>query len=108
SPPNLWHRELKRLGLAERVDEIVLCGDIGWRKPARAIFDYAAARLGAACDRCVFVGDDMEWDIAGSAAAGMHPVLIDRANRFAAYEGARIRELRELAGVLGRAVVWHA
>lgn len=100
SPPASWRRELGRLGLADLIDEIVLCGDVGWRKPAEAIFRHAAVRLGVECGSCVFVGDDLEWDISGSAAVGMRPVLIDREDRFAAYQGVRIRALSELAGVL--------
>lgn len=96
SPPDLWRKELQRLGLAGLVDEVVLCGDVGWRKPARQIFEHAAARLGVPCDRCVFVGDDPEWDVAGSAAAAMRPVLIDRLGRHPAYDGWRITGLDEL------------
>ena len=36
SPPELWHAEIERLGLAACVDAIVMCTDVGWRKPARA------------------------------------------------------------------------
>lgn len=49
---------------------------------------------------CVFVGDDLEWDVAGSAAAGMRPVLIDRDDRHPSFAGVRIRSLNELAATL--------
>jgi putative hydrolase of the HAD superfamily len=78
SPPHLWREELARLGLAQRVDAAFFCGDCGWRKPARQIFDYVLARLSAAADRCLFVGDDPRWDLAGPQGVGMRAVIIDR------------------------------
>ena len=100
SPPESWRKELHRLGLAQLVDVVVLCGDVGWRKPAKPIFDHACGRLGVASHECAFVGDDLEWDIAGSAAAGMRPILIDRDDQFPSFAGTRIRSLQELAATL--------
>jgi putative hydrolase of the HAD superfamily len=100
SPPQSWRRELERLGLAALVDAVVLCGDVGWRKPSQRIFDHACARLGVRSYDCTFVGDDLEWDVAGSSAAGMRPVLIDRDDRHRTFAGARIRSLNDLAALL--------
>ena len=100
SPPELWHNELKRLGLASAVDAIVMCGDVGWRKPAREIFESAASALGRRPDQCIFVGDDLRWDISGSEAVGMRPVLIDRNHRHQQYTGKRIEGLQELLGIV--------
>lgn len=101
SPASLWRKELKRLGIAGLVDVVVLCGDVGWRKPSPRIFDHARKRLGVPSAQCVFVGDDLEWDVAGSAAAGMRPVLIDREDRHSSFAGPRIRSLHELSPMLG-------
>lgn len=78
SPAVLWREEMARLGLADAIDVLVFCPDCGWRKPARPIFDHALGKLRATPDRCVFVGDDPRWDIAGPQALGMEAVLIDR------------------------------
>lgn len=101
SPPALWRKELARLGFTELVDAVVLCGDVGWRKPAKRIFDHACERLGVAVGECAFVGDELDWDVAGSAAAGMRPVLIDRDDRHPAFAGERIRSLTELGALFG-------
>jgi HAD superfamily hydrolase (TIGR01509 family) len=101
SPPQLWHEELNRLGLSVAVDKIVMCGDVGWRKPAPKIFRHAADALGVACERCIFVGDEPQWDVAGSTAAGMRPVLIDRDNVYPDYVGMRLRHLSEMEERLG-------
>ena len=90
SPPQLWREELQRLGLAELVDTIVLCGDVGRRKPAPQIFAYAATALDRTADQCIFVGDDLRWDISGSKAVGMRPILVDRDQRHNNYTGERV------------------
>jgi putative hydrolase of the HAD superfamily len=100
SPAALWRRELQRLGLTASVDCVVLCGDVGWRKPAPQIFAHAARRLDRRPEECLFVGDDLNWDIAGAAAAGMRPVLIDRDRRHANHAGARVRGLHGVLEVL--------
>lgn len=100
SPPNLWREELKRLGLAAAVDAVVLCGDVGWRKPAPEIFEYAAAALERRPEDCIFVGDDLRWDISGSNSAGMRPVLIDRDQRHLEYEGERVEDLYGLLAII--------
>ena len=76
----------------------MFCGDVGWRKPSPRIFEHAAARLGIACGQCLFVGDEPEWDVAGSGAVGMRPVLIDRDGRHSTHPGERIGGLHELLG----------
>jgi HAD superfamily hydrolase (TIGR01509 family) len=108
SPPQLWHEELGRLGLSAAVDKIVMCGDVGWRKPAPRIFLHTAAALGIPCDRCAFVGDEPQWDIVGSSAVGMRPILIDRDDRHTDYEGVRIRHLLEIDDWLDRDVAEHS
>jgi putative hydrolase of the HAD superfamily len=100
SPPELWRQELRRLGLAAFVDCVVLCGDVGWRKPAPHIFRHAAAQLGVTCSQCVFVGDELQWDITGSAAVGMRPVLIDRGNHHPGHRGERVGDLRGILKLL--------
>jgi putative hydrolase of the HAD superfamily len=78
SPAKLWRAEVERLGLSEHVELVVFCGEAGWRKPARQIFEYALERLQVPAERSVFVGDDPRWDLVGPRALGMQAVLIDR------------------------------
>jgi putative hydrolase of the HAD superfamily len=56
----------------------VFCRDVGWRKPARTIFESAIKALGTQPGDCLFVGDDPRWDFRGARSAGMEAVLIDR------------------------------
>ena len=102
SPPELWRHELGRLGLLDAVHCVVLCGDVGWRKPAAQIFNHAANSVRRAATECVFVGDDLRWDIEGSAAVGMQAVLMDRDDRHGDYVGARVRDLHGLLSMVTR------
>lgn len=70
-------RKLDFSGLLPLVDTVCVSGQEGVHKPDPEIFRRAALRLGVACEDCVFVGDQVPLDIAGAAAAGMHPVHID-------------------------------
>jgi HAD superfamily hydrolase (TIGR01458 family) len=45
-------------------------------KPSRSFFEHAIARLGAPPARILMVGDDVENDIRGAAAAGLVPALV--------------------------------
>jgi putative hydrolase of the HAD superfamily len=94
SPGDLWREELARLGLAGEVDLAVFCSDVGWRKPAAAIFEYTLARLDARPADCFFVGDNPRWDVAGPRRVGIEALLLDRDGM--AKDGDSIRDLYEL------------
>jgi len=55
-------------------DAILISEVEGVRKPERAMFERAAARLGVAPQECCHVGDHPEVDVAGAMAAGMTAV----------------------------------
>jgi putative hydrolase of the HAD superfamily len=70
-PPGLLHRDLARLGIAERIDIAVFSSEVGWRKPHPAIFERALEALDVAPERAIFVGDKLSTDVAGASALGM-------------------------------------
>jgi len=74
-PPGLLHDDLRTLGLAERLDVAVFSSEVGWRKPHPAIFAAALDRLALEPERCLFVGDRLDTDVAGAHAAGMATCL---------------------------------
>jgi FMN phosphatase YigB (HAD superfamily) len=61
-------------GLAELFDTTVISGEVATRKPEPEIYRLAAARLGVACEQCVFV-DDFRVNVEGSEAVGMTGLL---------------------------------
>jgi len=96
SPAALWREEIERLGLAPHMDIVVFCRDVGWRKPARQIFEFALKQIGVEAQDCLFVGDHPDWDVAGAEAVGMEAILIDRHSNVPSYRAQRIASLDEL------------
>ena len=98
SPAVLWREEIDRLGLGQMVDAAVFCRDVGWRKPARQIFEFAVRKLNATPQNCVFVGDNPNWDLLGPQALGITAILIDRQSTIQKAAEKPIKSLRELLG----------
>jgi HAD superfamily hydrolase (TIGR01509 family) len=71
-PPDLLHRDLAELGIAERLDIALFSSEVGRRKPDPEIFQRALDALGVDASAVLFVGDTLASDIAGAAALGMH------------------------------------
>ncbi len=70
-PGRLVRRELAELGVAERVDAIVLSDEVESRKPDAAIFERALGMLGVDAAAALFVGDRLVDDVQGAAGVGM-------------------------------------
>jgi putative hydrolase of the HAD superfamily len=70
-PGRLVRRRIADLGVAERVDAIVLSDEVGARKPAPAIFERALSELGLEPESTLFVGDRLVDDVQGPAMLGM-------------------------------------
>lgn len=100
SPADLWREEVERRGLSRYADVVVFCRDVGWRKPARQIFEFTLRKLQASPQDCIFVGDDPRWDLVGPRAVGMEAILIDRRGIMHDAGGDRIQNLHELWGRL--------
>jgi putative hydrolase of the HAD superfamily len=73
-PPPLLHRDLERMGVAERLDTAVFSSEVGKRKPHAAIFERALEAVGVQPERALFVGDQLVADVGGARAVGMTTV----------------------------------
>jgi HAD superfamily hydrolase (TIGR01509 family) len=67
---------LEAAGLAAHLEFVLDSAEVGVEKPDPRIFHAATQRLGLPPGACAYVGDIYEIDVAGAAAAGLHPVLI--------------------------------
>ena len=67
---NSWGNEYDRSDWHEMFDTVVISGEVGMRKPERAIFELALDRIGLPAGECVFV-DDVAPNIAAAAEAGL-------------------------------------
>jgi putative hydrolase of the HAD superfamily len=90
---------LEPAGVLELVDGVVTSAEVGAAKPSRRVFDRALSLAGVEPAHALHVGDKVDNDVEGAAAAGVRGVLLQR-------EGApppdleAIGSLRELRGLL--------
>jgi putative hydrolase of the HAD superfamily len=98
--------KLTHVGLAERFAAVTTPENAGVSKPDARIFRAACARLGAALEHCIYVGDRLENDARAARDAGLNGVWIDRAGSGDPLDHAGgivvIRDLRELPSILAR------
>jgi putative hydrolase of the HAD superfamily len=77
-----WDSRLRRiaeeLGLLRYMHAVAISSEVGVRKPHPAIFESITRRLEIDPGRSLHVGDALEEDVRGAAAAGWHAVLLDR------------------------------
>jgi putative hydrolase of the HAD superfamily len=91
---------LDSTGLLELVDYAVSSAEAGAAKPDPAVFRAALAAAGCEPGEAVHVGDSVENDLAGAAAAGVRAILVSRDGRRPRVEAPVIAGLGELAAVL--------
>ena len=70
-------RILSHNGLEAIFDTIIISSEVGVKKPDPAIFRLALQQTGISTPEAVYIGDT-EADVAGSIAAGIHPIFIAR------------------------------
>ena len=90
---------LRPAGILDLVDDVVTSAEVGAAKPSPRVFERALGIAGVEPGEAIHVGDKVDNDIEGAAAAGIRGVLLQR-------EGdpppgvESIRSLRELAALL--------
>lgn len=83
--------KIRTLGWEDRFHAALVTGELEAGKPDVAAFEALLDALGTAPEETVFVGDHVDDDIAGAAAAGLVPIQVlfdggpDRDPRAAAY-----------------------
>jgi putative hydrolase of the HAD superfamily len=86
-------------GITELVDGVVTSAEVGAPKPDPRVFERALAIAGVAPAKALHVGDKVDNDIEGAAAAGVRGVLLQRGGE--PPEGVEaVRSLLELAALL--------
>jgi putative hydrolase of the HAD superfamily len=92
---------LEQVGLGALFDLVVDSHHEGVAKPDPEIFLRAARRLDVAPERCLYVGDIPEVDVAGARAAGMAAALVDAFDAHLGYaEAPRFRSVVEVVEAL--------
>jgi 2-haloalkanoic acid dehalogenase type II len=86
-------------GIMELVDGVVTSAEVGAPKPDPRVFQRALAVAGVDPSEALHVGDKVDNDVDGAAAAGVRAVLVQRDGEPPADVEA-VRSLRELAALL--------
>jgi putative hydrolase of the HAD superfamily len=77
-PGDLQREKIKVSGLTSWFPTVAISGELGFGKPGERAFEYTLAALGVSAGEAVMVGDSLERDIAGAAAAGMAAIWLNR------------------------------
>ena len=72
--------KIAQFGLADYLDLLIVSEEVGVAKPDPAIFQLALAELAVPPERALYVGDSLEFDLPGAAAAGMPFIWINPRN----------------------------
>ncbi|HLJ69109.1 MAG TPA: HAD family hydrolase, partial [Chloroflexota bacterium] len=73
--PEMMREDLRRVGIADLVDDMVFSAEIGVRKPHPAIFLKVLETISVPPASALFVGDRLRDDVSGAKALGMRGVL---------------------------------
>jgi HAD superfamily hydrolase (TIGR01509 family) len=93
--------DLARAGLGPRLATVVDSHVVGLEKPDPAIFALALARLEAAPEAALYVGDVFAIDVVGAQRAGLDAVLMDPLGEYPGpVHCPRIARLADLLGLL--------
>lgn len=99
--PNL-EEVLRQQGIYDYFQFFVVSAIAGVEKPDPKIFNLAVDLAQRPRSEIVYVGDSVYHDMDGARAAGIAGILIDRANAYGEYPGARMQDLNELIPFLAK------
>ena len=72
--------KLTKTGLDRYFSEVLVSGDIKIKKPDSKIFKTMSDNINIPLDKCVYIGDRLDFDAIGSSDAGMLGVWLNRKN----------------------------
>ena len=87
---------LENIGLARYFDFILPSAVVGSAKPHKKIFEEALRLSRVAPHEACHIGDEIRTDVEGAKSVGVHPILLDRDNRFEDAEANKIASFLEL------------
>jgi putative hydrolase of the HAD superfamily len=106
-PTEVQRAKLDLLGIDNLVDFVLVSEEFGVAKPDPEIFREALRLAGVRAEEAVFVGDSVEFDMAGAQAAGIPTVWVNRQQRPWTEPGPpptrQIRSLADLPQLVGAA-----
>lgn len=72
----LIYASLRKIGINQFFNAVVVSEAVGWRKPHKNIFQTALERLNVTAEETIYIGDSPLEDIEGAKEVGMKTVFI--------------------------------
>ena len=70
------YKSLRKLGISEFFNTIVVSEEVGWRKPSSHIFQQALQKLQIQANEAFYIGDSPNEDIKGAKQAGLKTIFV--------------------------------
>jgi HAD superfamily hydrolase (TIGR01549 family) len=70
------YKSLRKVGLSEFFNVVVVSEEVGWRKPSGRIFQDALNRLQIKACEAIYIGDSPNEDIKGAKQAGLKTIFV--------------------------------
>jgi putative hydrolase of the HAD superfamily len=70
------HNSLRKIGICDFFNAVVVSDDVGWRKPCPRIFQDALNRMQVKAKDAVYVGDSPIEDIRGAKKLGLKTIFV--------------------------------
>jgi 2-haloalkanoic acid dehalogenase type II len=77
-PSDVQWGEVRAVGLEDRMDRVIVAGDVGAYKPDPRIFQAALEGLGLPPHACAFIGNSADHDVAGALTVGWSALWLNR------------------------------
>lgn len=101
-PADSQRTKLDALGLGDRFDAVVFAAELPRAKPHALPFERALDDLGVAPDRALYVGNSVEYDVAGSQNTGLAAAWLRNEQGPGSYDPEyTLNSLADLPEVLG-------
>lgn len=91
---------LVELEIGDVFETKIISGLVGIEKPDPEIYRLALKEAAVDPSAAVHVGDSPGLDVEPASSVGIHPILIDRFDRYSDHDGTRIKSLNDLTEVV--------
>jgi HAD superfamily hydrolase (TIGR01549 family) len=86
------YASLRKLGINQYFNAVLVSEEIGWRKPHRIIFDKALRILQVKAEETIFIGDSPTEDIGGAITLGIRTIFVEsQFNKLSNLQSCRIK-----------------
>lgn len=76
--PDLQWEKIRKSGIENYFQRIVISGEVGHRKPRKEIFSHCLNVMGCTADQAIMIGDRLDTDIRGANEMGITSVWLNR------------------------------